>query len=571
MKKTLLLIASGVLLSLSAVFAQGNYYVKSDGNGDGSSWENASNDLQQVIDNAAPGSTVRVAAGEYFGAFTMKDDVTVLGGYPADATTDATTDADRCMPGSRENLTSLRPLVGVHDRVLKQPEAFVNPTLWEGFVIEAGNSESGNGGGVLLLKNGVLRNCIVAGNESNSNGGGIYAGTGSRVEGCLVTGNISSVNGAGIYADGGTVVNCTVVDNTGSMSLVVTNSATVINTVLYNPDPGSEIFIYLPASVSYSAAHSEPDGTKNLSMEIGDLIPITDDLYTDYRPSAHSRLLNKGNPAVLSADYTLDLAGNARTANGKIDIGAYQVTEWVSVPEQPYHHVTLEVATGIWCNYSAGDLTMKEGDHLYFQFSGEELPVAADHILFRVDGVETSFRASGNIFSYILSPIKADHRVEIALREYPVTYPQIEGLAITGPDQAAYGEPFTFTVGSQSLDLTEMKVFVNGQEIPANALRSDTYTYTTEAVSGPVVITVEGVNPTGNERISPAGVRVEIENGELRIENETNISFEAFVYDLNGKVIARRRITGMARINLLPGVYILDAGGQVSKIVIPRY
>ena len=61
-------------------------YVKQDATGNGTSWENASGDLQAMVDeveaNADKGE-VRVAAGTYYGGFLMKDGVNVYGAYSA--------------------------------------------------------------------------------------------------------------------------------------------------------------------------------------------------------------------------------------------------------------------------------------------------------------------------------------------------------------------------------------------------------------------------------------------------------------------------------------------------------
>lgn len=206
-----LAILSGVLF-VSALPAQTNIYVKvtAAGSGNGSSWDDAATLSEALSSIASYGNTIYVAAGDYSGPFEMKEGVTVLGGYPADAAgTDLT---GRRLPGSGENLTTLRG--NSSNRVLTQSKAFDDETLWEGFVLTGGNSDNTQwgGGGAYLLLNGVLRNCIIKENNAVTRGGGVYAGASSRVEGCLVTGNTAS-DGAGIYNWGGTVLNCTVVDN----------------------------------------------------------------------------------------------------------------------------------------------------------------------------------------------------------------------------------------------------------------------------------------------------------------------------------------------------------------------
>jgi len=104
MKKHLILI----LFILFAIETQAVIrYVRpaASGAGDGSSWANASNDLQLMVNNSAAGDTVWVAAGTYFprytadgynaaasiypttdggrdNAFILKEDVQLFGGFP---------------------------------------------------------------------------------------------------------------------------------------------------------------------------------------------------------------------------------------------------------------------------------------------------------------------------------------------------------------------------------------------------------------------------------------------------------------------------------------------------------
>lgn len=90
----LALVACSVLLSLGGAFAQGTIrYVKAGATGDGSSWSNASGDLQAMIDASVSGDAVWVAEGTYMPkrllkesksrsfAFVMKDGVSLYGGF----------------------------------------------------------------------------------------------------------------------------------------------------------------------------------------------------------------------------------------------------------------------------------------------------------------------------------------------------------------------------------------------------------------------------------------------------------------------------------------------------------
>ncbi len=53
-------------LSLPSLAKGQIYYVKADGTGDGSSWANASSDLQAIINEANAGDDIWIAEGTYF-------------------------------------------------------------------------------------------------------------------------------------------------------------------------------------------------------------------------------------------------------------------------------------------------------------------------------------------------------------------------------------------------------------------------------------------------------------------------------------------------------------------------
>ncbi|MDF9831620.1 hypothetical protein [Parabacteroides sp. PF5-6] len=234
------------------------------------------------------------------------------------------------------------------------------------------------------------------------------------------------------------------------------------------------------------------------------------------------------------------------------------------------HTLTLTVTDGITCDYATGSHTIAEGDHLFLSFFPETSGMTAEDILFLVDGVETAFNASvdGRGGSYILNPIEKDLDVVIALREYPVTLPEIEGLTITASGKAIYGQPFTFTISSSTLDLSAMKVFVNGEELTANALRAESYTYTIAKVEGPIVITLEGYT-TGHASLATGKIRVAMDNGQLTIDNEMANAVDIAIYSVTGQnVVSLRALRGSKTVALSAGVYVVRAGTQTWKVMV---
>ena len=153
-KKRNLLVILFSLIAVSFLSAK-SYYVKpvSSGQGSGISWAHASNNLQDMINNASAGDTICVAAGTYYGGFTLKDGVCMGGGF------DGTERSfiDRQFPGSGQNLTILDG--GNKQRVLTQEKDFSSRTVISGFVIQNGYALSG--AGACLFNNTVLEACII--------------------------------------------------------------------------------------------------------------------------------------------------------------------------------------------------------------------------------------------------------------------------------------------------------------------------------------------------------------------------------------------------------------------------
>ena len=210
-------------------------YVNVAGTGDASSWAEASNDLEWTLDLAVAikeqfGKTpdIWVAKGTYYGdgtsnnAFTMMDGVNVFGGFYGN-------EADDYDLSLRDFTENASVLDGQNiQRVLYQPSAFNDQTVWDGFTIQQGNvsnfssNSNGNcGGGAFLRGKGVLRNCRIINNAAYM-GGGVYSyasysyASGAALEACTVSHNTASYVGAGVYLYYSSLNQCEVSYNTGS-------------------------------------------------------------------------------------------------------------------------------------------------------------------------------------------------------------------------------------------------------------------------------------------------------------------------------------------------------------------
>lgn len=210
--------------------ANGIVYVKLDGNGNGSSWDDAVGDLQFAINRASafnPVPAIWVAKGIYYGpegmtnAFTMAPGVSVYGGFAGNETfVDENSDGNYDNYDARDfnnNATILDG--GEMQRVLNQSSDFTASTavVWDGFTIRNGKVE-GDGAGVRMLDYSTLRNCKIVNNivVGDHRGGGVYAyGNNSQkclVENCFISDN-KACNGGGVYGCYTFVQNCQITDN----------------------------------------------------------------------------------------------------------------------------------------------------------------------------------------------------------------------------------------------------------------------------------------------------------------------------------------------------------------------
>lgn len=230
-------------------------YVKQGGTGDGTSWTNASGDIQRMIDELAdnnPGGLpgeVWIAAGEYepqtqlisnasySASFRMRDGISVYGGFAGGETSKTARtmktkpEGEEVMPWEFEHTTVLK--AAYYDRKnltlngnkwtltsdsrhvvwfapMQDEDPFTQVTTLDGVTIMGGYAQGGTGlddfytdrgAGVYMDgENAYLTNCTVTENNATGNGGGVYLRNG-RVQSSLIYNNNSDQNGGGVYVD----------------------------------------------------------------------------------------------------------------------------------------------------------------------------------------------------------------------------------------------------------------------------------------------------------------------------------------------------------------------------------
>lgn len=241
-------------------------YVKptATGTGDGSSWENASADLQKMIDELADNNPqnqtgeVWVAAGTYTpqsqlisgtgysASFRMRDGISVYGGFdgteksklgrqkgtmPWDFTKETILQAayyngDLTWTNNKWTLTSDSRHV-VWFAPMSGQSAFTNVTTLDGVTIQGGYAQGGTGmddfmtdrgAGVYMDgANAYLSNCIVKENYATGNGGGVYLKNG-RVQTSLIYNNNADADGGAVYVENRGLVHRSMLANNSALN-----------------------------------------------------------------------------------------------------------------------------------------------------------------------------------------------------------------------------------------------------------------------------------------------------------------------------------------------------------------
>ncbi|MCF0074896.1 T9SS type A sorting domain-containing protein [Dyadobacter sp. CY261] len=371
-----------VLVNISSGAFATTRYVKQNAVGTGSSWEDASGDVQAVIDASASGDEVWVAGGTYsvsssYFSFKMKEGVKIYGGFA----------------GTEAILTS-RVLTGtINESILQSnivndfygERGLTNATVLDGFTLASGirNYESSpmmvnliiTGGWVGGVYNSysspILINCTITKNGQIYGGGITNISSSPILINCTITGN-SGLSGGGManISSFPILINCTITGNTGgsaggiwnkSSSPIITNCTISGNAASdeggvggilngnYNGSGNSYpqlrnsiVFgngrnIKNETGSSMIIQYSLAEGETNLNPNDHNLLSILDPLFVDpangdYRLQRCSPAVNTGSNSFYDREQipdlsaiTTDLAGDPRFyENGLADVGAYE-------------------------------------------------------------------------------------------------------------------------------------------------------------------------------------------------------------------------------------------------------
>ena len=203
--------------------ANGIIYVTTDGQGDGSSWENATNKLELASAfSRGNGIQVWVKKGTYYGdvansegAFYISEGNRVYGGFYGDETPDF----DLLQRDFTKNTTILDGQNQRRVLLLDKTLTSATAALWDGFTLANGNA--GSGAGAYLNNYVTLANCTIEHNTASMYGGGVYINsTGGaahiNLNYCNIKDNNASMGGGICDRVGATYTNCRFSNNIAS-------------------------------------------------------------------------------------------------------------------------------------------------------------------------------------------------------------------------------------------------------------------------------------------------------------------------------------------------------------------
>jgi len=379
----------------------GIIYVSTDGDGDGSSWENATKYLEYATSVATETSNqIWVKNGTYYGdvenndgAFSIYDNNRIFGGFEGNEPADFNLD-DRDI----DKYTTI--LDGMNTRrVVKQSDHFMNYaySIWDGFTIQ--NGKAGAGAAAYLCSNSRFVNCKFLNNNATGFGGAVYIisayyeNASVKFENCLFDNNTGSLGGAMYDMIGSSMLNCFFHENTaltkggayyvcsnkepkitncifaknnaniagaiynrGKMSMtncnIVDNEATESSGGLFNEKHYSRISNSVFWGNKAAGCDNQIDGSAKFNycavkdgFEGEHMIDIADPHFTDpenndYNLLANSPLINKGDKTITGVTGP-DILGNQRIVGGQIDIGAIEYQGTTTVEDVPEQSLTL--------------------------------------------------------------------------------------------------------------------------------------------------------------------------------------------------------------------------------------
>ena len=302
-----------LMAAISAFFAlpitaATTWYVNGTSGSDsytGTSESSAKATIQAAIDLAIDGDTILVAPGAYAPISTENKEIAIRSTSGA---------ASTIIDGG-----NVRRCVTVLPRAHRGPLSAVvcTNTCVYGFTLQNGNSGEERhadevvnfGGGVI---GGTYYNCRILNNRAGGGGGC----EGAILHNCLLKGNYA-INGGATEAS--VCYNCTITENSVRDSGVAGWDSAFLNCIVYGNANNWSIYYNNSDQGPGAPAYDLNYCRENVCEIDPNFVDATNG---DYRLAAGSSCIDAGDNSYVASD--MDLAGNARVANGIVDIGCYE-------------------------------------------------------------------------------------------------------------------------------------------------------------------------------------------------------------------------------------------------------
>jgi hypothetical protein len=309
--------------------------------------------IQSAIDAAQDGDTVLVNKGIYTGEGNRnlvlnRKSITVQSADPYNSETVAATVID-----CENNGYGIKFDSRIHDSIL------VGLTITNGsaagIIIVDGarpiikqcvirnNARSNYGGGIYIDGgHAIISECIIIENSARFGGGICYRkyryspSSTLKVNNCIIANNSASWSGGGVYFQGSggngqthdaVFENCTITGNfaakfCGGLSFsedyLPLESCTVHNSIIWGNTAPTSAQTMGDNSISYSNVQGGYTGEGNFDVDPLFVDPANDDFHLQNE----SLCINGGNPSCVADPNELDIDGELRVINGRIDVGA---------------------------------------------------------------------------------------------------------------------------------------------------------------------------------------------------------------------------------------------------------
>ncbi len=344
-------------------------YVKpaSTGNGSGSSWANATAQLQNAID-ATGTQQVWVAKGNYnipspTTSFVMKNNVALYGGFDPDNGI-VNLNNTRIMPdtsgtnGSVLNGMNLKPVVW---NFCTAANPMDSTAVMDGFALMNGNSSSDGGAMNNRYASPTLRNLVIKNNTANFGGGIFNRYATPKFSEITLLNNTANIHGGAVYNDASTLTLAHVVAKNNAAYaggfMYSTNSSVTASDILVQDNTATNIGgianVNTYANYTDAAIINNTNGGWEQSDTAATLLNCTIVGNTVYGLKALSGTTTLRNSILFGlngSSYTAQssfIAGSSDTTNGNFDAtGITPAQLFVNAAAGDYHLIALAAVIG---------------------------------------------------------------------------------------------------------------------------------------------------------------------------------------------------------------------------------